>query len=315
VNGVGTYSHSSDDRNKVWSTYLSVSNEHDYSSFGFGGSISRLYHEKNTELSLHGSVYLDNWLAIYPVELRPFGANGFGLNDDFFYYYNVTGNKNYQPKFTEFSNTKRNSYSAGISFIQILSKNLQAIFSTDFVFQDGLLSTPFQRVYFSDIADSYIDNFHLADDIERLPNQRLKCAGGTMLNYYINERLILKSYYRYYQDDWGISSNTIIFEMPIKIYSKFTLYPSFRYYDQSAAIYFAPYNRHLSTDEFYTSDYDLSKFQSNQLGLGVTYTDIFTSVQIAGFGLKSLDINVSRYKRNSGLKSILISAGIKLVKQ
>ena len=46
------YSHSSDDRNSIWGANLSYSWEYDYTSFGFGGSYTRLFNEKNTELFL-----------------------------------------------------------------------------------------------------------------------------------------------------------------------------------------------------------------------------------------------------------------------
>lgn len=72
VNFAGTYSHSSDDRNKIWTGKLSVSSEYDYFSFGFGGSYTRLFNEKNTEVSLSTNIFLDKWKLIYPIELRPF---------------------------------------------------------------------------------------------------------------------------------------------------------------------------------------------------------------------------------------------------
>ena len=52
------------------------------------------------------------------------------------------------------------------------------------------------------------DLFHLADDVERLPNQRVKVPVGMRLNYYLNEYLVLRTYYRNYRDNWGIDSNT-----------------------------------------------------------------------------------------------------------
>jgi len=45
--------------------------------------------------------------------------------------------------------------------------------------------------------------------------------------------------------------------------------PSFRWYEQSQADYFAPYGVHLSTERYYTSDYDLSGFTSKQIGFGL----------------------------------------------
>jgi hypothetical protein len=49
---------------------------------------------------------------------------------------------------------------------------------------------------------------------------------------------------------------------------------------------FCAYEQHLSTEKYYTSDYDLSKFVSNQYGLGLTYTDIFTQAKIFYFRIE-----------------------------
>ena len=298
ANLTGSYAHSSDDRNKIWSAKASVSSEYDYFSIGFGGSYTWLFNEKNTELSLNGNIYLDTWKTIYPIELRP-GAN--------------YGGAGYNPQFTAFDNTGRNSYSLGLGFSQILSKNLQGSLALDLVQQQGLLSTPFQRVYFSDKPDVFVEDFQLADDIERLPDTRFKIALGGRLNYYINSMFVLRSYYRYYTDDWGIQSHTASLEVPVKITDKFTLYPSYRFYNQTAADQFGTYNTHLSTDEFYTSDYDLSKYNANQFGFGLNYTDIFAKLHIIQFGLKSIDLKYYNYKRNTGLSSNIITAGFKFV--
>ena len=283
------YSHSSDSRNDIVSAKVSVSSEFDYFSFGFGGNYTKLFNEKNTELSVHANVYLDTWKLLYPIELRQ------------------------SPTFNGLDKTNRNSYSVGFGFSQILSKKLQGSLSLDLVQQQGLLSTPFQRVYFSDLPDRFRENFQLADDIERLPDTRFKTAIGGRLNYFINEKFVLRTYYRYYYDDWGITSQTASIEVPIKITDKFTLYPSYRFYNQTAADYFYPYNVALSTDEFYTSDYDLSKFSANQYGFGINYTDIFTKLKLANFGLKSVDLKYDYYKRDSGLQYSLISVGFKFV--
>ena len=311
-NITGSYSHSSDDRNTIWSGKVSLSTEYDYFSLGFGGSFTKLFNQKNTELSINANAYIDRWNALYPVELRPFG-NGNGLSNSFFSNHIITGNTNYNPQFTKFKDETRNSYTLGIGFSQILSKNLQGSLSLDVIQQSGLLSTPFQRVYFSDVADSFIEEFHLADDVERLPDTRLKIAVGGRLNYYINETFSLRTYYRFYTDDWGINSHTASLELPIKVSQKFTLYPSYRYYNQTAADYFAPYEGHLSTSEFYTSDYDLSKFSANQYGFGVSYTDIFAKFHIWKLGLKSIDFRFNNYKRDTGLNYNLFSIGFGFV--
>ena len=313
TNLTGTFTHNSDDRNKIWSTKLSVSSEYDYFSLGFGGSYTQLFNEKNTEISVNANVYLDTWNSIYPYELRPFSENGSGLNSNLFNAHTITGNTNYAPIFNEFSDESRNSYSLGLSFSQILSKRAQGSLLVDVVQQQGLLSTPFQRVYFADVEDSFIENFQLADANELLPDTRFKLALGGRLNYYLNETFVFRTYYRFYNDDWGITSHTAKIEIPTKISSKFTIIPSYRFYSQSAADYFAPYEQHLSTDQFYTSDYDLSKFTANQYGLGVTYTDIFTGFHLWKLALKSIDLNYHYYERNTGLNANIISGGFNFI--
>ncbi|SFU66852.1 Protein of unknown function [Pustulibacterium marinum] len=313
TNLMGSYSHSSDDRNRIWALHGSMSTEYDYFSLGFGGSYTMLFNEKNTELTVKANAYFDSWKRLYPYELRPFLSGGQGLSASLFNTHTITGNADYQPLFSELTEKKRNSYSAGLALSQVFTKNMQGSLLLDVVQQQGLLSTPFQRVYFADVADSYIDEFQLADDIERLPDSRFKIAVGGRLNYYLNEIVVLRGFYRYYTDNWGITSHTASLEVPIKIGSKFTLYPSYRYYNQTAADYFAPYETHLSTESYYTSDYDLSTFNASQYGFGLTYTDIFTGFRLWKLGLKSIDLRYNYYERNTGLTANIILFGVKFV--
>ena len=300
VNGVIAYSHSSDDRNNIWGANVSVSKEYDYSSIGFGGNYTHLFNEKNTEISISGNVYFDQWKLIYPGEIRE------SFNED------VPEELARKGLPTD----KRNSYALGLSFSQIISKKAQGSISLDLVQQEGLLSTPFQRVYLADpnLPDRFYNGvFQFADDIERLPSSRFKVAIGGRLNYYLNEVFVLRSYLRYYQDNWGITSYTASLEVPIKLGDFFTLYPSYRYYTQTKADYFYKANDALSTDAFYTSDYDLSGFNAGEFGFGVSYTDIFTKVKLLGYGLKSINAKASYYNRSSSLSYFMVSGGIKFV--
>ena len=99
----------------------------------------------------------------------------------------------------------------------------------------------------------------------------------------------------------------------LKISDQFMLYPSHRYYKQTAVDYYAPYEENLSTSEFYTSDYDLSEYTANQFGFGVNYTDIFSNAHLWKFGLKSIDLKFYQYDRNTTFTSSIISAGFKFV--
>ncbi|WP_338359702.1 DUF3570 domain-containing protein [Yeosuana marina] len=340
-NITGSYAHSSDNRNTIVDGDISVSHEFDYNSLGIGGGLTKLFNDKNTTLGLSANVYLDKWNPKYPTELHWYLQGNKSLNSNYFQgvpIYNQngvaidkTGNTTpvWNPvNYSYIQNKSRNSYSLSFSFAQILNKNAQFSLFFDVVKQQGWLSNPMQRVYFSDVANYYIGDpasipnytsrsnknvFQLADDMERLPSSRLKLPIGMNFNYYLNETFVLRTYYRYYTDDWGIKSNTANIEIPIKISPKWTLYPSYRYYNQTAADYFAPYEQNLSTSTFYTSDYDLSKFNANQYGFGFGYTDIFASWHLWGLGLKNIDLKYYNYKRSTGLKASIITAGFKFV--
>ena len=331
------YSHSSDDRNLVWNADVAFSNEYDYTSIGFGGGITKLFNDKNSELSLKVNAYLDQWRPIYPTELNEYGKHGSNFQNTGYFngvtVYDQNGNPttNYLPnKFSQWDNSGRNSYAASIGFSQVLTKKLQFSAFFDILKQDGVLSTPYHRIYFADKTNFYIGNassisnyenpsnsdvYRLADDIERLPNSRFKFPIGARLNYYINETFVLRTYYRYYSDNWGLKAHTASIELPIKLSDKFTVFPMYRYYIQTETKYFAPFEKHLSTEQYYTSDYDLSSFTANQYGFGVSYTDIFTKGKIWKFGIKNIDFRFNHYNRNDGLNANIASIAFKFVKQ
>ncbi len=297
-----SYMHSSENRNSVTTVNGYISSEYDYFSLGFGGGYTQLFNDKNTELSLSGMVYFDTWNPQYPIELR-----------DGFFDSRTVGTGLYAPDFNVFSDEKRNSYSLSLGLTQILGKRWQGAIFMDAVVQKGLLSTPFQRVYFGDTNDFFIEDFQLADDVERLPDSRLKIPIGGRLNYYISDTFILRTYYRFYYDDWGITAHTASVEVPIKLSDAFTLYPIYRFYTQSAADYFYGKEVALSSFSLYTSDYDLSKYHANQYGVGIRYKDIFTKATILGFGLKALDLRANTYNRSDGLNAMIVTLGTTFV--
>ncbi len=293
-----TYEHSSEDRNSVYSAQTYISSEYDYSSLGFGGGYMRFFNKRNTRFTASFQIFLDSWDPEYPVELR-----------DGFFDSRISGSGIYNPGFMPFDDETRNSYSLSLGIYQILGKRLQVSIFLDLVSQKGLLSTPHQRVYFGDFNDFFIEDFQLADDVERLPDSRFKIPIGARLNYYLNDLVILRSYYRYYSDDWGVSAHTASLEVPVKLSDKFTLYPNYRYYGQTAAHYFYGKEKANSTLDFYTSDYDLSAFGSHQYGMGIRYKDIFAGNKVLTFGLKTIDLRFGKYDRSDGLSSNILSLG------
>lgn len=270
-----TLSWSMDNRAKQYSIggNLSFSGEYDYTSFGAGFSFSKYSKYRNREFNIDLKAYIDNWQLIYPVELR----------------------------FKEHLNgSARNSFSASLSYNQIISRKLQLALLGDVVYQTGTLSTPFHRVYFE------------GEDlprVEQLPDSRLKLPVGLRLNYFVSDFLIFRTFYRYYWDDWGLQGHTASLEVPLKISPFLSVSPFYRYYTQTATKYFAAFETHVAADQFYTSDYDLSAFDSQFFGVGVRYAPpkgIFTKY------IKAVVLRYGHYNRSNGLNSDIISLNFKM---
>lgn len=321
------YSHSSDNRNTIWAVHAALASEYDYGSWGFGGKVERLFNEKNTGLGLAFNVFLDKWKPRSPYELHQYMLVGGNFDQGFFKYATIYNQKgqvaaDWLPLQEQLLSTEnRNSFAASLSFSQLINRNAQMLLSCDIVRQQGWLANPMQRVYFADRKNYYIGNpksianyastkntdvFHLADDIERLPQTRWKWPVALRFHYFVDANISLRSYYRFYADSWGVQAHTLSLEVPLKLGTVFTVYPAYRFHAQSAADYFAPYNQLLSTATFYTSDYDLSAFNAHQYSFAVQYTDIFTSY----LKIKTVQLKYSYYKRVQGLHAHIISCGI-----
>ncbi len=96
--------------------------------------------------------------------------------------------------------------------------------------------------------------------------------------------------------------------MPVKINPFFSISPFYRYYAQTASKYFAPYATHTADHEYYTSNYDFSKFTSNFFGLG------FRSAPPKGIlgnkHLKTAEMRYGHYSKNVQLNSDIISLNL-----
>jgi hypothetical protein len=194
--------------------------------------------------------------------------------------------------------SSRDSYSASFSFTQIINQRMQGAILVDFAYQTGYLGLPFHRVYFADSSSAVV---------EKLPSQRVKLPIGFRLNYFLGDNVILRAYYRFYIDNWGVRSHTASLEVPVKITPFISISPFYRYYIQSASNYFAPFKVHTPADEYYTSNYALSAFSGQYFGTGVRLSPP------GGVGSKHLsvvEIRYGHYAETTNLVSNLIALNL-----
>lgn len=251
---------------------VSFSSEYDYQSYGANIGFAKKTPNKMGEFTAKLQAYLDQVKMIAPIELRTADNNG---------------------------TSARNTFALSLSYSQIINQNFQVEFLADGIQQTGYLSLPFHRVYFTD------NSVHQ----EALPDKRFKIPLGVRANYFFGDKFIVRAYYRYYTDDWGLKSNTFSLETPVKISPFVSVSPFYRYYSQTSAKYFAPYQQHTAFDDFYTSNYDLSKFDSHFYGAGIRF-----SPKNGLFGierLNMLEIRYGHYTKSVGMQSDIISLNLR----
>lgn len=259
---------------------LSFSSEFDYRSVGFNINFAKKTRNKSGEFSAKLQAYLDQVSLIYPIELR-------------------TGGSASDKDENDYAATPRNSLSLDMSWSQIVNERLQLMLDGEVVYQKGYLGLPFHRVYFAD------NSLH----IENLPSNRLKIPMSIRANYFIGDKFILRTWYRYYHDDWNINSNTLQLETVVKLNPFLSVTPFYRFYQQSAAKYFAPYREHTAADTYYTSNYDLSKFNSNFFGAGfrIAPPDGVFKIQ----HVNALELRYGHYQKTTGMNSDIITLNLK----
>jgi len=267
---------------------LSFSKEFDYTSVGGNLVYSKATKDGNREFTAKASVFLDTWKIILPIELRNTNNNNF--------------------KYKQEESAPRNSYNLALGLTQVINKELHVSLLADIGYQTGQLGTAYQRVYFDNTTENSATPKVYS---EKLPDHRFKLPVGLRANYFLTDRIILRSFYRYYTDSWKLTAHTAELEVPYKITPFISVAPYYRFYSQNGVDYFKPKGEHMLSDneEYYTSDYDLSKFTSNMVGANfrIMSTQGLLGIKV----LNTLELRYGYYSRSNGLKSHLVTLAFK----
>ncbi len=277
------------------------SGEYNYKSKGLDVHWSVKTPDKNGEFSVKLQAYLDQVTLIYPSDVHVLPTPVVTTTGPT-YITTASGNvvlsNGGSVSKPSLPTSPRNTYTAAFGYSQIVNSRLQVMFLADFVTQNGYLGLPFHRVYFNTGKDT----------VEKLPSSRFKIPVGFRANYFLGDNIILRSYYRYYWDNWGTNANTASLEVAYKINPFFSISPFYRYYSQSAAKYFAPYGVHSPTDEYYTSNYEYAQFQSGFYGVGFRFAP---PKGVFGWqNLHDLEIRYGHYTQTTGLASDVLSLSL-----
>jgi len=263
---------------------VSYSHEYTYQSFGLNAMFSKRSKNENREFSAKANLFIDQVKMVEPSELRPVET--------------IITSASREQEGESIPVSPRNSFDLSLGLSQVINQRMQISLLTDGIVQQGYLGLPYYRVYFND------GTVH----IESMPDFRWKLPLGVRMNYFLGDRIILKSYYRYFIDNWGVKAHTVSIETPIKITPFVSLSPFYRYYVQTAANFFAPYGQHNASEKYYSSDYDYAAFSSNYEGINIRLAP--TNGVLGAKGFSAVEFRFGHYRQTTGLVANSISMNL-----
>ena len=242
--------------------------------------------DRRLEVSIGGSYYLDNG--------RIGGNIGYSKEDDYrATYIGVNGERHYNNDLTTIAlglsysddeifptdallfnrviNEDKSSASAFLSVSQIINAVTTFQSAVSITEQSGFLSDPYKL-----------------RDIR--PDNKTQIAwSNSFRHFFVGADAAWHINYRYYHDDFGISSNTFDMAWHQNLGRDFKIVPTLRYYSQSAADFFTNIDNFLtSTSQYQSSDYRLSAFGAYSGALSF----------IAGLGDWTATLTAERYIAN-----------------
>lgn len=157
----------------------------------------------------------------------------------------------------------KNSIDLLVGVTQVLSRQSLLQINLGLGKRIGYLTDPYKYISVVDNADGRIQDILY----EKRPEDKNTATVFVQLAHHFGEDVTHLSY-RYYQDDWGTSSNTTELQYRLSLPAGVYLEPSLRFYQQSEADF---YHRYLlntdATPKYASADYRLAALDSQTLAL------------------------------------------------
>ena len=287
---------------------LNASAEYDYVSLGVSGSYIRDLNNKNTTLTASLAFNNDTYTPEggIPIALSPMRVQGAGLN-------------------REGSNDTKTITDFLIGVTQVVSRNTLIELNYSYGMSDGYLTDPFKIVSVVDANGKLADSGdfdpvtgNLPYVYENRPDSRQRNNLFFRVAHHLTQDVIHFSY-RYFWDDWGISSNTFDLKYRYQMGRSY-LQPHVRYYMQEEADF---YKHDLTLEEFnsgsvteVSSDSRLMKFTTATLGLKYGYAISKSSeISVRGELMNQTfdDGDVIAGEETPDLDAIIVNIGYSLV--
>jgi len=155
----------------------------------------------------------------------------------------------------------------------------KTVLTADLTFQNahGYLDDPYRGVLFEDYPQGDPNDLNLFS--ENRPGHREGYVGHVVLTQYVTPlHGSAEVFYRSYFDSFGIEAHTVGLAWYQKLGARVILSPSFRYYRQTAATFYAPHfpgdpsnpTDPIPVPTYYCADYRLSAMETFTYGISLT---------------------------------------------
>ena len=242
--------------------------EYDYFSGGANAGISRDFNHRNTTLSLSGS-YSHDVISPEGGIPNPFTSmlaySGEGEDDGEGEVERESDDDDHGTRLEDSDN--KNVFDLVLGLTQVLDRRTVARFNYSFSYASGYLTDPFKIL--SVVAEPGSANAGEPLDYryEKRPDSRTKNAFyAQMLRYLGGNTLDLS--YRYFWDDWGVTSHTADLFYRQQLGGGHSLQPHLRWYHQSEADFYRLFLVNgQSLPQYASADSRLAAFDAYTVGL------------------------------------------------
>lgn len=251
--------------------------------------------DRRSELSIGSRYYLEN---------GSFAGNiGYSEENDYrAVYFGLNGERHFNQDLTTISAGL--SYSSddifpsdALLFNRVIKEDKQS--SSLFVSVSQIINqvSSFQSALSITEQSGFLSDPYKLRDIR--PDSKTQIAwSNSYRRFFVSANAALHVNYRYYHDDFGISSHTSDLSWHQNLGRRYQLVPQLRYYSQSAADFFTNVDDFLlPTSEYQSSDYRLSAFGAVSGGLSV----------IADMNSWKATLTIERYLANDKYSSYEVS--------
>ena len=159
----------------------------------------------------------------------------------------------------------RRNYRLGLS--QILTPQFMAGLAYEVITDEGFLNNPYRSVRYLD--ESSTRGYSYQPEV--YPRTRTSNAVSLTGRYYLPWRAAVHGEYRWYGDTWGIDANTVSMGYTHPWGPKWIFEAGYRWYDQSAADFYADLFPRENAQNFLARDKELSTFSNQMFSVGATY--------------------------------------------